>query len=115
MLRDQWLDQLESYMEGIFIKYKEEEPLTYVRSKRVDLESCRVYMDAQFTVITATTKKSHHKLKIWNRTPKWQNRMFSCGCHDFNFRLKRKKPCKHLLRLIERYIEKSQYIREYRR
>ena len=113
MSREQWINELNVYIDQLMQKHKDELFLTYVRSKRVELENCNVYMDKQFTVITARTKKSRHELKIWNRTPHRPNRMFSCGCHDFKYRLKKRKPCKHLFRLIERYQTKTQHIREY--
>ena len=112
MTNQQWLDELNQYIDSLLRKYKEEEFLTYVRSKRVDLVDCNLYMDKQFTVLTARTLKSNHKLTIWNRTPNRPNRMFSCGCHDFNYTKKRRKPCKHLFRLIERYKGKSDIIRD---
>ena len=115
MSRDQWIIELNEYIDHLMKKHKEELFLTYVRSKKVELEDCNVYLDAQFTVVTARTKKSPLELKIWNRTPNRPNRMFSCGCHDFKYRLKKRKPCKHLFRLIERYQTKIEYIREYNR
>ena len=113
MSRDKWINELNIYIDKLLNKYKEELLPTYYRSKKVELEDCNVYLDKQFTVITAKTKKSHHKLKIWHRTPDRPNRMFSCGCHDFKYRKKERKPCKHLFRLIERYQTKTDYIRGY--
>ena len=115
MTRDDYINALNDYVDHILQSNKDNDQMIarYYRSKKVELEDCRITINHSYTLLQAKTKKSRHNLRLWNRTNHRPERVMHCGCHDFNHRLKKKKPCKHLFRLIERYQTKTDHIRGY--